>query len=122
MRALYMSGYAGAVLARQGQLAGDCEFLQKPFTPPLLAAKVSRSRLENTLVGVGSVGTRAFVVLLQGRDEDSRILALEVSTWTDLAEDRRAVPRVRARHSEGERQDDRIRPLSPDAQQSVLEP
>jgi two-component system, cell cycle sensor histidine kinase and response regulator CckA len=41
LRALYMSGYAGAVLARQGQLAGDCEFLQKPFTGLQLIAKVS---------------------------------------------------------------------------------
>jgi len=41
MRALYMSGYAGAVLARQGQLAGDCEFLQKPFTGLQLVAKAS---------------------------------------------------------------------------------
>ena len=41
IRALYMSGYAGAVLARQGQLAGDCEFLQKPFTGLQLVAKAS---------------------------------------------------------------------------------
>jgi CheY-like chemotaxis protein len=41
LRALYMSGYAGAVLAHQGQLAGDCEFLRKPFTGLQLVAKVS---------------------------------------------------------------------------------
>ena len=41
IRALYMSGYAGAVLARQGQLEGDCEFLQKPFTGLQLVAKAS---------------------------------------------------------------------------------
>ena len=41
IRALYMSGYAGAALARQGQLDGDCEFLQKPFTGLQLVAKAS---------------------------------------------------------------------------------
>jgi CheY-like chemotaxis protein len=40
LRALYMSGYAGAVLARQGKLAGDCQFLQKPFTGPQLLLKI----------------------------------------------------------------------------------
>ncbi|HYE86633.1 MAG TPA: ATP-binding protein [Vicinamibacterales bacterium] len=39
-RALYMSGYAGAVLAKQGKMAGDCEFLQKPFTGPQLLTKI----------------------------------------------------------------------------------
>ncbi|HYB93792.1 MAG TPA: ATP-binding protein [Vicinamibacterales bacterium] len=39
-RALYMSGYAGAVLAQQGRLAADSEFLQKPFSGPQLLAKV----------------------------------------------------------------------------------
>jgi two-component system cell cycle sensor histidine kinase/response regulator CckA len=39
-RALYMSGYAGAVLARQGRMANDSEFLQKPFTGAQLLAKV----------------------------------------------------------------------------------
>lgn len=40
LRALYMSGYAGAVLARQGRMAADSEFLQKPFTGQQLLAKV----------------------------------------------------------------------------------
>jgi signal transduction histidine kinase/CheY-like chemotaxis protein len=40
LRALYMSGYAGAVLARQGKLAMDSEFLQKPFTGPQLLTKI----------------------------------------------------------------------------------
>jgi two-component system cell cycle sensor histidine kinase/response regulator CckA len=40
LRALYMSGYAGAVLARQGKLAADCQFLQKPFTGPQLLLKI----------------------------------------------------------------------------------
>lgn len=39
-RALFMSGYAGAVLARQGRLAADSEFLQKPFTGDQLLLKV----------------------------------------------------------------------------------
>jgi two-component system cell cycle sensor histidine kinase/response regulator CckA len=42
MRALYMSGYAGAVLARQGKLAADSEFLQKPFTGPQLLTKIRK--------------------------------------------------------------------------------
>jgi two-component system cell cycle sensor histidine kinase/response regulator CckA len=40
LRALYMSGYAGAVLARQGKLAADSEFLQKPFTAPQLLLRI----------------------------------------------------------------------------------
>ena len=40
-RALFMSGYAGAVLARQGHLADDGAFLQKPFTGLQLLAKVT---------------------------------------------------------------------------------
>jgi two-component system cell cycle sensor histidine kinase/response regulator CckA len=40
LRALYMSGYAGAVLARQGKLAADSQFLQKPFTGPQLLLKI----------------------------------------------------------------------------------
>ncbi|MDP3720719.1 MAG: ATP-binding protein [Acidobacteriota bacterium] len=39
-RALYMSGYAGAVLARQGRLAVDSAFLQKPFTGTQLLSRV----------------------------------------------------------------------------------
>lgn len=39
-RALFMSGYAGAVLARQGRVAADSAFLQKPFTSPQLLAKM----------------------------------------------------------------------------------
>ncbi len=38
--ALFMSGYAGAVLASQGKLAADCQFLQKPFTGPQLLLKL----------------------------------------------------------------------------------
>lgn len=40
VRALYMSGYAGAALAQQGKMAADSEFLQKPFTGPQLLLKV----------------------------------------------------------------------------------
>ncbi|MGE0866586.1 MAG: ATP-binding protein, partial [Vicinamibacterales bacterium] len=39
-RALYMSGYAGAVLARQGRLVAGSAFLQKPFTGQQLLASV----------------------------------------------------------------------------------
>jgi two-component system cell cycle sensor histidine kinase/response regulator CckA len=39
-RALFMSGYAGAALTRQGRIAADSQFLQKPFTGPQLLAKV----------------------------------------------------------------------------------
>jgi two-component system cell cycle sensor histidine kinase/response regulator CckA len=39
-RALFMSGYAGAVLARQGRMAADSAFLQKPFTSPQLLTKM----------------------------------------------------------------------------------
>jgi CheY-like chemotaxis protein len=48
-RALYMSGYAGAALARQGKLAADSEFLQKPFTGMQLLAKV-RELLDSAAV------------------------------------------------------------------------
>jgi len=39
-RALFMSGYAAAALTRQGQMAADSRFLQKPFTGPQLLSKV----------------------------------------------------------------------------------
>ena len=39
-RALYLSGYAGAVLARQGRMTADSAFVQKPFTGPQLLSKV----------------------------------------------------------------------------------
>jgi two-component system cell cycle sensor histidine kinase/response regulator CckA len=39
-RALFMSGYAGAALARQGRLAADSQFLQKPFTGRQLLWKI----------------------------------------------------------------------------------
>jgi two-component system cell cycle sensor histidine kinase/response regulator CckA len=39
-RALFMSGYAGAALARQGRLTADSQFLQKPFTGRQLLWKV----------------------------------------------------------------------------------
>jgi two-component system, cell cycle sensor histidine kinase and response regulator CckA len=39
-RALFMSGYAGAALTRQGRIAADSQFLQKPFTGPQLLSKV----------------------------------------------------------------------------------
>jgi hypothetical protein len=44
-----MSGYAGAALARQGKLAADSEFLQKPFTGMQLLSKV-RELLDSAAV------------------------------------------------------------------------
>jgi two-component system cell cycle sensor histidine kinase/response regulator CckA len=40
LRVLYMSGYADEAIVRLGILAEDTPFLQKPFTPRSLAAKV----------------------------------------------------------------------------------
>jgi DNA-binding NtrC family response regulator len=40
IKSLYMSGYSGAVIARQNALAGDLNFIQKPFSVQALAAKI----------------------------------------------------------------------------------
>jgi PAS domain S-box-containing protein len=40
IRALYMSANAEVVFARRGESAGDVPFIQKPFSPRVLAAKV----------------------------------------------------------------------------------
>jgi two-component system, cell cycle sensor histidine kinase and response regulator CckA len=40
MRVLYLSGYSEEAVARQGAFASPGAFLQKPFTPRDLAAKV----------------------------------------------------------------------------------
>jgi CheY-like chemotaxis protein len=48
VRALYMSGYAGGALAHQGVVEPGMTFLQKPFTPDVLAQKV-RAALDGAL-------------------------------------------------------------------------
>jgi len=40
MKHLFMSGYTADVIANQGVLADDVNFIQKPFSLPSLAVKV----------------------------------------------------------------------------------
>jgi CheY-like chemotaxis protein len=40
MRAVLMSGYSGAAMTSKGQLAVDAAFLEKPFTPDSVLAKI----------------------------------------------------------------------------------
>jgi DNA-binding response OmpR family regulator len=40
MRVLFMSGYDDNVLSRQGIQNGEVNYLPKPFSPKILAAKV----------------------------------------------------------------------------------
>jgi FixJ family two-component response regulator len=40
MKVLFMSGYTDDVIVRRGVLADDVAFLQKPFTPEVLARRV----------------------------------------------------------------------------------
>jgi signal transduction histidine kinase/ActR/RegA family two-component response regulator len=47
MRVLLMSGYSGTAMAWQGELRGDMAFLEKPFNPDVVAAKV-RAVLDRT--------------------------------------------------------------------------
>ena len=45
MRAVLMSGYSGAAMTSHGQLPTDVAFLEKPFTPDSVLAKI-RSALD----------------------------------------------------------------------------
>ena len=40
MRVLFVSGYPDEAMASQGILEPDASFLQKPFTPEILARKI----------------------------------------------------------------------------------
>jgi two-component system cell cycle sensor histidine kinase/response regulator CckA len=40
MKVLYMSGYTDSEVVRRGVIGRDVAFLQKPFTPDVLAGKV----------------------------------------------------------------------------------
>ena len=40
MRTIFMSGYTGDAVLRRGIVAEDADFIQKPFTPTILAVKV----------------------------------------------------------------------------------
>ncbi|HXU11833.1 MAG TPA: ATP-binding protein, partial [Candidatus Binatia bacterium] len=40
MRTIFMSGYTGDAVLRRGIVAEDSDFIQKPFTPTILAVKV----------------------------------------------------------------------------------
>jgi FixJ family two-component response regulator len=40
LKVLYLSGYSDDAIVRHGMLTEDAPFLQKPFTPDALAAKV----------------------------------------------------------------------------------
>ena len=46
-KVLYMSGYASDALLRRDVLQGEAEFIEKPFTPAMLADKV-RGILDST--------------------------------------------------------------------------
>jgi len=50
MRVLYMSGYTTNAIVQQGVLHGKLSFLQKPFTPSVLAQKV-REVLDSPVLG-----------------------------------------------------------------------
>ena len=47
LKVLYLSGYASDVILKHGALEPGIQFLEKPFTPEVLACKV-RAVLENT--------------------------------------------------------------------------
>jgi signal transduction histidine kinase/ActR/RegA family two-component response regulator len=54
LRVLYMSGYTPQAILHHGELEADTFFLQKPFTPSSLAAKI-REVLDHSLATQGSL-------------------------------------------------------------------
>jgi CheY-like chemotaxis protein len=66
IKVLFMSGYTGDAIMRQGVLEADAEFIQKPFTPEQLATKVrsvltASSDPARILVADDEAGVRGFL-------------------------------------------------------------
>jgi CheY-like chemotaxis protein len=65
LRVLFMSGYTANAIAHRGVLDADIDYLQKPFTPELLAAKVRE------VLGAPPAGTTILIV-----DDEESVLKL----------------------------------------------